>query len=329
MFGQEQQNEIRSGADRGSISSFNPDMEAEYFPLPSKGYFFTGKYKGITMVKIKKMSWVEEDILTTQSYYDNDMLFYEILKSVIVDPNFPVHEIVPIDANAILWWLRIGTFGRNYEVPFICGNSSCEKQFNITWDLGSFEVPDYDIQHEEELQENEFITVTHNNIEYQITSPKIGNEIDVIRFLERKGLNKSNVQTTSKLLLIVNKIKDNGEVIEGLFKIHQWLLKRRIPLQDSRFIQECAKKITLEVNSDQEVTCPHCNHVENLSMPMSKNFFGLNSQGYRTYLIESINFLHFWGKLDYHSILLMPTAKRKIWLDFTTKNLETLYPKSK
>lgn len=322
-----QHNEIiGGGADRSAISSFNPDMEAEYITLPSKGYFFTGKYKGITMVKIKKMSWAEEDILTTPSYYENGMLFYELLKSVIVDPHFPIHEIVPIDRNAILWWLKIGTFGRTYEVPYICGESHCEKKFSITWDLALFEIPDYNLKHEVELAEKGHITFIHDEIEYCITSPTVGKEIEVDQFLERKGLKRTHTNSTSSLLVSIKKIKEGEHVIEGVAAIHQWLLKKRIPLQVSRLIQNYAKEITLEVDSNQTVICPHCKRSEELSMPMSKNFFGLNSQGYRSYLIESINFLHFWGKLDYHSILLMPTAKRKAWIDMTQKNLAILYP---
>lgn len=33
----------------------------------------------------------------------------------------------------------------------------------------------------------------------------------------------------------------------------------------------------------------------------------------------------FWGKLDRHSVIHMPRAKRKLWLKMTEDNLRMLY----
>jgi hypothetical protein len=43
--------------------------------------------------------------------------------------------------------------------------------------------------------------------------------------------------------------------------------------------------------------------------------------------MDSMNFLVFWGKLDYQSVMRMPTWKRRYWIERTKENLKTLYGK--
>jgi hypothetical protein len=42
---------------------------------------------------------------------------------------------------------------------------------------------------------------------------------------------------------------------------------------------------------------------------------------------KSINFLTFWGRLDYYSACKLPTYKRNLYIDWTHENLKILFGK--
>jgi hypothetical protein len=48
---------------------------------------------------------------------------------------------------------------------------------------------------------------------------------------------------------------------------------------------------------------------------------------YKKYLWESLNYLNFWGRIDYQSIKKMPTYRRRWWIKKTEENLKILFPK--
>jgi len=64
-----------------SATGKNYDGEPEYVMLPSQGIYYNDLYKGLDKLKVRKLNWEDEDILTTKSYYDNGTLFDEILKN--------------------------------------------------------------------------------------------------------------------------------------------------------------------------------------------------------------------------------------------------------
>ncbi len=282
---QKQKNDMLDGTSGSLNTNTNPDNEAEYVPLPSRGVFYKGTLKGITMLKVRKLNFEDEDILTTKSYYDNGTLFNEILKNAIVDENgFPSKNLTNADKDAILWWMRIGAFGREYEVPHQCTNPECKKKFNVKWDLGSFQMPDYPLDCIDEILEKGFRTIQLpvSGLEVQLVPPSIGAELDIHKrlSLKKEKTNSSrDFNTTGKLLSVIQSAKDAaGTIYTGVDQVNKWLLTSnnggRVSMSDSRFIQEKAKEIDLEVDTRQDIVCPSCNHTEEgVKMPMSIYFF--------------------------------------------------------
>jgi hypothetical protein len=309
-------------------SSFNfnegLDGEVEYLSLPSKGYFYSGVYKNITQVKVKKLSWVEEHLLSTPSYFDNDTVIEEVLRSVIVDKNFPVGELVEIDRNMILWWLRIGAFGSEYSIPYHCSKCSNKKQ-QLDWDLTSFTLPEYG-EVERELRDKGYIIVSSNDISFFITNYGLQKEKEVVKFIkELKTKTNTDHKTTIKLLCIIKSITYNSTTVHGVEGIYQWLQENKISFKISRLLQSKFEDINLKVKTEQLFVCNSCNYNENVPFPMTKYFFGLNTPEYREHLVNVVNYLNFWGRIDYQSILRMPTHKRRRWCALTEQNIKTLY----
>ena len=263
----------------------NLDMEAEYVQLPSRGLFYPAPFQGITQLKIRKLNWEDEDILTTRSYYDNGTLFNEILKNCIVDESgFKADLLVDVDKNAILWWLRIGAFGQTYTIPHECANEDCKAKSQVSWDLGSFENPDFNPEYEQEITENGYATITLpvSQLKCCITSPSGGRELEIAKRLKNKKQKTNSTKdfnVTGRLLSIIKKaFTSEGKEVKDLDGVLTWLKTGfnggPIPIVDSRYIQQIAREIDLKVNTKQDIVCKACDHIEEgVEMPMSIYFF--------------------------------------------------------
>jgi hypothetical protein len=257
-------------------------MQGEYIQLPSKGLFYTGLYKGLTQLLVRPLSWEDEDILTTEAFYKNGTLFQEILNNCIIDENgFKAKDLVNVDKDAILWWLRIKAFGPEYKVPIRCSN--CNKTHDVIWDLSSFNMPEMPLQYLEELEANGCIEITlpASQLKCKITSPSIGREIEIYKKLNVKKdklKQKQDFNITGRLLSVIKEITDNeGNVCRNTEDIVRVLRTGynggAIPMIDSRYIQQKAREINLSIDTSLETICPHCDHVEVLKMPITIYFF--------------------------------------------------------
>jgi hypothetical protein len=281
------ENEQKSSTS-GNVShllTHNLDQEAEYITLPSQGLFYQSPYKGLERLKVRKLNWEDEDILTTKSYYDNGTLFTELLKNCIVDDNgFKAKDLVAIDRDAILWWLRITAFGVDYTVMKKCINEDCGKTNEITWNLGEFMMPDPNPTYLDELKANGsvLIELPISKLKCRVTIPSTGREDEIAKRLNLKKTKTKSTRDfniTGKLISIISEVYDSaGNKLTASDDITNWLRTgfngNPIPLVDSRTIQLVAKDINIKIDTKQDVVCRHCGQQEEgLEMFMSINFF--------------------------------------------------------
>ncbi len=322
-------NHLINSQEQTPASHFGNEIEAEYIDLPSLGYFYTSKKNKL---KLRKLNWLDENILTTKSYYEKNLLIEEILNNVVLEQKFIIDELIPIDIETILIWLKLSTFGRSHIVPFKCKNKLegrvCDHTINATWDLGDFEMPDYSVEYENELKSLGYINFTLKNIVFNLTVPSFKHQKEVRGYLTNLNSLES-FKNTEKLLMVIKAIKIENKTISEIKEIHEFLLKSKLSLQDSRNLIKEAEKINLKVNTKQEIICPNCGVTHSIRLTVDQNFFGLNSTKYKEYLIRSLNFLVFWGKIDYQSVLHMPTYRRKMMIELTGENLKNLYGSKK
>jgi hypothetical protein len=275
-------NEQREGNSTGPLLNYT-DMEAEYVALPSRGIFYKGKYKGLDKLKVRKLNWEDEDILTTKSYYDNGTLFTELLKNCIVDENgFKAKDLVAVDRDAILWWLRITAFGPEYTATYQCPN--CDRQDEITWNLAEFEMPELSEKYYDELIEHGSVLVDLpvSKLKCRVTIPSVGREEEIAKKLNLKKTKTKSTKDfniTGKLMSVIEEAYDaEGNVYKETGDILNWLRTgfdgKPIPLVDSRTIQLIAREINVKVDTKQDAVCRHCGHVqEGVEMFMSIRFF--------------------------------------------------------
>lgn len=267
----------------GTVEETNLEIgdKAEYVPLPSQGVFYKGQYQGMKQLLIRNLNWEDEDILTTESYYHNNTLFNELLKRCIVDKNgFKPEWLVPVDRDAILYWLRIGAFGPEYELKRTNPRDEDESR-KIVYDLSELEMPEFNPEYAEELMANgEVETLLPDlQVKVKITVASIGREQQVAEVLKKKKQktkSKNDFLITGKLMSVLCEVPDGeGKPSRDPVVIGQFLSNRLRSLKDSRHILKVAKAIDLKISHkiDVEWELPSPWTEKGVEMPMSIYFF--------------------------------------------------------
>lgn len=262
--------------------------------LPSKGLFYVGDAKHIEYIPVRPFDYTDEDILLTPSFYDNGTIYTELLNNVILSKVYlKSKNLVPIDRDTILIWLRANSFGNTFKVEYECpkcemgsGEGIKGKGGEMTWQLQDIKIPEYSSDVYNELFENGEIKIVtpQKGLNLRITVPTLA----VQESLEKKFKLKKEKEKIKKeffasitLLSVVSGIDlDNGKVERDKNRIDQIFKQNRLSLVDSRYILEKAREINLRYDTRQTFICKDCNHIqEGVEMPiLHKNFFWPESE---------------------------------------------------
>lgn len=94
-------------------------MLTEIIDLPSKGRLYPKDHPlSSGQIEIKYMTAKEEDILTTQSYIEKDILLEKLLESVIVTEGVNPSELIVGDREWVLLQTRILGYGPEYTFKY-------------------------------------------------------------------------------------------------------------------------------------------------------------------------------------------------------------------
>lgn len=246
-----------------SIGTFE---EIEIVPFASKGIWYPGNKPGI---KMRKIDWRDEDILTTKSFYDNGKVIEEIINNCIREPGWTYDMLLPVDKDGLLIWLRMSAWDQWYDVNFNC--PLCQQPNTLTWNLGEIEFPEVSPEIEDEILTNQYIThiitVNKRNVVIKLVIPTIGKEKlveDYLNVYARKNgklLNNREFNSTGKLISSILSITDidpqtnEPKEIQGINEIHEWLLSSGLSLKQSRAIQVLINKIGLSIKAEKHFHC--------------------------------------------------------------------------
>ena len=232
-----------------------PTEEVE---LPSKGLIYDKESPlSSGKVEIKYMTAKEEDILSNQSYIQKGTVLDKLLRSVVVNKDINIDDLIVGDKNALLIATRILGYGKEYEVTL--------NGMNYTLDISTLENKEID-DTEYEAGKNEFTFTTPSTgtiLTYQLATGRVEKQIER-EIAGLKKLKKENTaDLTTRLKYLITSVDGSSEKKDIRDFIDNKFLAR-----DSRAFREHVSNTQPDVNLSYIL-----DNGEEVSVPIGLNFF--------------------------------------------------------
>ena len=232
-----------------------PTEEVE---LPSKGLIYakdnplsSGK------VEIKYMTAKEEDILSNQSYIQKGTVLEKLLRSVIVNKDINIDDLIVGDKNAVLIATRILGYGKDYEIQV--------KGQNYTLDMSTLDNKEIN-ESDYEAGKNEFnftTPATSTVLTYQLATGKLEKQIE----RELAGLRKINKENSTELTTRLKYLITSVDGSEEKKDIREFV-DNRFLARDSRAFRDHIASTQPDVNLSYIL-----DNGEEVVVPIGLNFF--------------------------------------------------------
>jgi hypothetical protein len=232
-----------------------PTEEVE---LPSKGLIYakdnplsSGK------IEIKYMTAKEEDILSNSSFIQKGIVLEKLLKSVIINKDINIDDLIVGDKNAVLIATRILGYGKDYEITV--------KGQSYTLDMSTLDNKEIN-EDDFEAGKNEFsftTPATGTVLTYQLATGKLEKQVE----REIAGLKKINKENTAELTTRLKHLITSVDGNEEKKDIREFV--------DTRFLARDSRAFRDHISSTQpDVNLSYIlDNGEEVVVPIGLNFF--------------------------------------------------------
>ena len=219
------------------------------------------------------MTAKDEDILSSKTLIQKGVALDRLIKSVLVDRSIDVSTLYVGDKNAILIAARITGYGEKYKAKTTC--PACLSRMDFEYDLSEIKIKhgedwgEYDIARHTE--DRFIITLPHSKVvtEVRLLTSRDEDYLSELRVnKKKKNLPESNL--TDQLRMIVCSVNGHSDpkslqaFVEGL------------PARDSRYLRAAYERIVPNVDLTQEFSCGSCGNVQEVTVPLTAQFFWPN-----------------------------------------------------
>jgi len=244
------------------------DLPVETIPLPSLGKCYGQGHPlcGKETIDIRAMTSREEDILMNRSYMKKGTIVTELLKSCLMDRSIDPSTLLSGDRQAILAAIRITGYGAEYKVMTTC--KACESKDEFEFNLASLPIKMLDI---DPAQPNtnyfEFtLPYTKKIIGFKFMTGQ--DEDDLSAAAEKQKKMSLGQESTVSSALFKTVLSIDGSTDRT--KISQFV--KLMPARDSLALRTYIKNHEPSIIFKQEMTCPKCENVEEVDVPMGVSF---------------------------------------------------------
>lgn len=246
-------NILEDSTDTIDINDIYEDID--YIPLTSEGILYPNNKNNI---KIRKLNFLDENILSKESFYIDNKIWETLINNVLKDDLLTYDDLLPIDVDGILIWLRLTGYGSDYSLNVSCPNCQ-SKMSSIKWDLKNAFYNSIDEKYIKDLKEYGAIPfIINNKTTLGITIPNMKKikEVDLfVKQLEKETNLKLN--STKQLLYVISHIEqldneENNTVLTTIEDIYIKLHDINLSLKKTKEIKEIAQQInkTLQVKGN-------------------------------------------------------------------------------
>lgn len=243
-------------------------VPTDFVELPSKGVFYGANHPwhNKEKVEVRYMTTKEEDILSSEAYAKQGIMFDRLIESIIVD-RVDSTTLLPGDRNAILINARKNSYGAEYDFSIVC--SQCLSEVECTTDLSQLGIKNSSV---EEVTENNTVTivlpVSKKKVEFRIMTS--GDYKQVAKSMEQQKKHGIEPNETIELhrKAIVSVEGDNNPTT--IINFVQTML-----LRDSKFLKKQYNEFGPDVDFTFQQECKECGHLNKGGVPIGANFFWL------------------------------------------------------
>lgn len=235
--------------------------------LPSKGLLYKeGTLAGLESIECQYLTAIQEDILTSPNLLSSGKMLDVLLSSVIRDKSINPAKLTLGDRNTIIVWLRSTGYGSDY--PAIINCSSCGKDWEHTFDLGSLDIKELEIEPTEEGFFELTLPKTKAKILFRFITSE--DEVSIVKKVEASQKKKGTVIDNSlSLRMMASIVEVNGS--RDPFTIRRFV--ESMPVADSKAFREYVNENEPGVILSQECECKNCGNVSTEVIPIRGNFF--------------------------------------------------------
>ena len=242
----------------------------EMVTLPSKGYFYPENSplsKG--EVEMKYMTAKDEDILTSPNLIRSGMVLDKLIESLLVDKKIKVDDLLLGDKNGLIVAARILAYGKEYPIEFV---DEVGQTQTITVDLTTLKDKEVDFsKFTKGVNEFSFeLPVSKRLVTFKlVTQLDEKNTAAEIKSLKKvSGGSKIDPEITTRMKRTILSV--DGETSRA--KVNSFVDNEFLS-QDSWALREQLTKISPDVNMQYFYTCESCDYEEEMTVPMTVQFF--------------------------------------------------------
>ncbi len=205
-------------------------------PLPSKGKFYTQKKESI---KVGYLTAEDENILLSPNQ-TKDGLIQSLLRNKIYEPGFDINQLIDVDIQAILIFLRNSSFGPEYN--FVIKDPATGKEFEHIFLLDQISYSEPEIESNGEGLFS--IKLPKSNSEVKCRILNLGDQKELDKLKDYYPPNMTIPVVTKRLEKQIVELDGNKDR-ENIAKFVS-----QMPIADSKHIrntlQKCEPKLDLQ-----------------------------------------------------------------------------------
>lgn len=255
-------------------NSKSDEIPYELIPLPSRGLLYpeSSPLHGVESVGIRAMTAREEDILMSPALLKSGGAITELIKSCLIDKSIDPLEMISGDRNSLLFSIRITGYGPEYQASVEC--SECEQKSDRKFDLSNVKINFLDLTPIIPF-ENKFefvLPASQKTVIFRFLTGKSEEQANKTSIARKKaGLLNDNVITNSLFdsIISIGGIEDKQKIGHEI---------RNMLARDSLALRQHIAKHQPDIITKQESTCQHCDHTEEVNIPLGISFLWPNAK---------------------------------------------------
>jgi hypothetical protein len=269
-------------------ASSSIDRKFSVINVPSKGEYYKDKK---SYFLVRHLSFIEENILSDPALMNTEEGLKLALRSLMIDDDFDIEDLLPGDVQAISMYLYSTAFGDKLEINVKC--PYCQFEEDKVALISEFKMKEVKAASDPEC----ILPMTKKTFHVRIPT-----FFEEFRF---RKVSDDNVGHLSKIIFLLDEI--DGETNKDV--IHDIVCS--LPIRDSRFIKKYLDEHTPGVDTKLLHRCTSCNDEYHTHFTSGHNFLSL-PESYAATLLEEMYLVSKHGQsITWESAKHMSTSQRK------------------